>query len=45
MALTPLENWHWWNKPLHRMEIGWITVAFLWGIFMFGVMIYWHVNG
>jgi len=45
MALTPPENRHWWNEPLHRMEIGWITIAFLWGLFMFGVMIYWHING
>jgi len=45
MALTPPENRLWWNEPLHRMEIVWITIAFLWGLFMFGVMIYWHING
>jgi len=45
MALTPPENKHWWREPLHRMEIGWITIAFLWGLMMFGVMIYWHING
>ncbi len=27
------------------MEIVWITVAFLWGLVMFGMMIYWHVEG
>ena len=45
MAITPPENRHWWNEPLHRMEIGWIAIAFTWGLFMFGVMIYWHING
>lgn len=45
MALTPPENPHWWREPLHRMEIGWITIAFVWGLFMFGVMVYWHING
>jgi cytochrome c oxidase subunit 2 len=23
----------------------WITVAFLWGLIMFGMMIYWHIEG
>ena len=27
------------------MEIVWITVAFLWGLIMFGMMIYWHIEG
>jgi cytochrome c oxidase subunit 2 len=27
------------------MEIVWITVAFLWGLVMFGMMIYWHIEG
>ena len=45
MAITPPENRLWWNEPLHRMEVVWISVAFLWGLFMFGVMIYWHING
>jgi cytochrome c oxidase subunit 2 len=27
------------------MEIVWIIVAFLWGLTMFGMMIYWHVEG
>jgi cytochrome c oxidase subunit 2 len=45
MALTPPENRFWWNEPLHRMEIVWITVAFLWGIIMFLTMVYWHIVG
>ncbi len=45
MALTPPENRFWWNEPLHRMEIVWITVAFLWGVIMFLTMVYWHIVG
>jgi len=45
MALTPPEKRLWWNEPLHRMEIVWITVSFLWGVVMFATMIYWHIAG
>jgi cytochrome c oxidase subunit 2 len=45
MAITPPENRLWWNEPLHRMEIVWITIAFLWGIVMFLTMVYWHIVG
>ncbi len=45
MAITPPENRLWWNEPLHRMEIVWITIAFLWGIVMFLTMVYWHIAG
>jgi cytochrome c oxidase subunit 2 len=45
MALTPPSQRIWWKEPLHRAEIIWITVAFLWGLVMFGAMIYWHIAG
>jgi len=45
MALTPPENRLWWKEPLAKMEITWISIAFVWGLFMFAVMIYWHING
>ena len=45
MALTPPESRHWYREPLHRMEIIWITIAFLWGLVMFFTMVYWHING
>jgi cytochrome c oxidase subunit II len=45
MALTSPENRHWYKEPLHRMEIIWITIAFLWGLVMFFTMVYWHING
>jgi cytochrome c oxidase subunit II len=45
MALTPPEKRLWWNEPLHRMEIVWISIAFAWGLVMFATMVFWHING
>ena len=45
MALLPPKNRLWWNEPLHRMEIVWIAIAFLWGLAMFCTMIWWHIYG
>lgn len=35
----------WWKEPVARAEIIWITIAFLWGLVMFFMMIYWHGVG
>lgn len=45
MALSPPSERLWWNQPIHRVELIWILVAFLWGIVMFGMMVYWHAFG
>lgn len=45
MALTPPEKRLWWNEPLDRMEIVWISIAFVWGLVMFFTMVFWHING
>ena len=45
MSIAPPTSRIWWKEPLHRPEIIWITVAFLWGVVMFGAMIYWHIDG
>lgn len=45
MALTPPEDRLWWKQRIHGIEITWITIAFLWGILMFCIMVYWHING
>ena len=45
MAIHPPENRLWWSEPLHKPEIIWISVAFLWGLTMFFTMIYWHIEG
>ena len=45
MAIAPPAERIWWNLPVHRSEIVWIVIAFLWGLVMFFMMIYWHAVG
>ena len=45
MAATPPQQRLWWNEPIERVELIWIFIAFLWGLFMFGFMIAWHFIG
>jgi cytochrome c oxidase subunit 2 len=45
MAITPPEQRLWWKEPIAKTELVWITVAFLWGLVMFFMMIYWHGVG
>lgn len=45
MAISPPENRTWWKEPIHGIELTWIVIAFLWGLFMFFFMIAWHFIG
>jgi cytochrome c oxidase subunit II len=45
MAITSPRERLWWKEPLHRPEIIWIAVSFVWGLIMFFAMIYWHLYG
>jgi cytochrome c oxidase subunit II len=45
MAVTPPEQRIWWKEPIAKSEILWIIIAFLWGLVMFFMMIYWHAAG
>ena len=45
MAIRPPEQRLWWNEPVERAELVWIAIAFLWGVFMFLFMIWWHFTG
>jgi cytochrome c oxidase subunit 2 len=45
MAIFPPAERIWWNQPVHRVELVWIIVAFLWGLVMFFMMIFWHAFG
>jgi len=45
MAISPPEERIWWKQPVARGELVWIVIAFLWGVVMFSMMIYWHFNG
>ncbi len=45
MALYPPPQRVWWREPIAKTEIVWIIIAFLWGLAMFFMMIYWHAAG
>jgi cytochrome c oxidase subunit II len=45
MAISPPESRVWWNEPVAHAELIWIGIAFLWGIIMFFMMVYWHLEG
>lgn len=45
MAIHPPESRVWWNEPVARGELVWIAIAFVWGLIMFFMMIYWHLEG
>jgi len=45
MPLTPPASKLWWNERIHRGELVWIAIAFVWGVFMFGMMVWWHLEG
>ena len=45
MAIQPPSERLWWNHPVNRVELTWIAIAFLWGLVMFFMMIYWHAFG
>lgn len=45
MAITPPTERIWWKEPVARVELVWIIIAFLWGLVMFFMMIYWHGAG
>ena len=45
MAITPPSERIWWKEPIAKIELVWIIVAFIWGLVMFFMMIYWHGAG
>jgi len=45
MAIQPPEVRVWWKEPIAKVELIWVIVAFLWGLVMFFMMIYWHAAG
>lgn len=44
-AIQPPTERVWWKQPIEPIEITWIVVAFVWCLFMFVMMPYWHVFG
>lgn len=45
MSISPPTERVWWRTPIARIELIWIIIALLWGVTMFGMMIYWHGAG
>jgi cytochrome c oxidase subunit 2 len=45
MAIAPPSERIWWNEPIARTELVWMIIAFVWGLIMFFMMIYWHIAG
>lgn len=44
-SLSPPSKRLWWNQPIHRDELIWITLVVVWGLIMTFMMPYWHVYG
>ena len=44
-SLSPPAKKLWWNEPIHRSELIWISLVFVWGLVMTFMMPYWHVVG
>ena len=45
MAVLPPAERIWWKEPIAKVELVWVIIAFLWGMFMFFFMIAWHFIG
>jgi len=45
MAITPPTERIWWKEPVAKVELIWVVIAFLWGLVMFFMMVYWHGAG
>ena len=45
MSISPVTERLWWKTPMDREEAIWVTIAFVWCLFMFFMMPYWHVFG
>ena len=44
-SLSPPKDKIWWNEPIEKAELIWITIVFLWGLVMSFMMPFWHVVG
>ena len=44
-SLSPPAKKLWWKEPIHKSELLWISLVFVWGLVMTFMMRYWHVVG
>ena len=45
MAIFPPKERIWWNEPIEKSEVIWVTLALVWALIMFFMMPYWHMTG
>ena len=45
MSITPPPQRIRWKEPIAKVELPWIIIAFVWGLVMFFMTIYWHGAG
>jgi len=45
MSIFPPPQRVWWNLPVGKSEVLWVTIAFIWALVMFFMMPYWHLTG
>ena len=44
-SLAPPPRKIWWNEPIERSELIWISIVVIWGIVMTLMMPFWHIYG
>ncbi|HQW19356.1 MAG TPA: hypothetical protein PLI90_01650 [Rhodocyclaceae bacterium] len=44
-AILPPSERLWWKHPIDRVEGTWITIALIWCLIMFAMMVGWHIYG
>ncbi|MCB2099281.1 MAG: hypothetical protein KDE22_00320 [Rhodobacterales bacterium] len=45
MAIFPPPQRVWWNEPVEKSEVFWVSIALIWALIMFFMMPYWHLTG
>jgi len=45
MSIYPPEKRIWWNEPVEKSEVLWVTIGLVWALVMFVMMPYWHITG
>lgn len=45
MAIFPPEEKIWFNEPVEKSEVVWVSIAFIWALIMFIMMPLWHLKG
>ena len=44
-SISPPKVSLWWNEPIEKSELLWISLVFVWGLVMTFMMPFWHLTG